>query len=314
MDLDTAWSFGKVHLPFEAKRPSVAVVAGQVVLVGGYYNDPKVDEIHVGTTDEEGQLSGWEVLASIPEDMTPYAAASVPASSDRLVLYGGDAGTECQPDLRWADYDGETLGAWNNGGALPEQVGSAATLFTKEDHLIALGGASCARPGEYGGCWATSFTGAGPSSWESIPCMGAVSYPNVAATARTIHVSGLFLDDENYGNGFASARLVDGVPQEWEMGRSPASTGMANLAVAEGYLFTGPADYRSGEHTGTAVLYSDANDPFNWQYFPDLPLELHGGTMVAHNGTLYLMGGTDPGGNRLDHVFSRPICADGAEE
>ncbi len=314
LDLDSPWSFVRARLPFEAAVPHVAVVADRLVLAGGYYADPRVEEVHVGTTNDQGMLSGWEVLTSVPEGAGPFAGRTLPASPSRLVLYGGGTATECRAEVIWADFDGETLGLWTVDESLPEPVVDSAGITTQGERLLVLGGNSCSRPGEFGGCWTTTLTGAGPSTWEPIPCMGSIDSPRIAATGRTIHVAGLFLDEENYGNGFASARLVDGIPQEWEMGRSPASTGMGNLAVAEGYLFTGPAQYRSGEHTGTAVLYSDADEPFGWQYLPDLPLELSGGSMVAHNGFLYIMGGTDPALNRLDQVFSRPICAGASEE
>ncbi len=312
LDLDSPWSFGKVHLPFEAMIPGVAAIADRLILAGGYYDDRMVEEVYVGTTDDSGLLGGWEILAELPEEAEPFQGHTLPSSPDRLVLFGGLTSTSSREEILWAKFDGITLGEWKTIDSIPETVFDARGLFTTDDQLLILGG-KIPKTGEYGGCWTTTFTEDGPSSWEPIPCMGDFDSPRVAATGRNIHVAGSFMDDGLYVNGFASARLVDGIPQEWERGRSPASTSMGDLTVAEGYLFTGPAHYKTGGHVASAVLYSDANAPLGWQYLPDLPLEIGNGTMVAHDGFLYVMGGTDLSGNRMDQIFSRPICIDADE-
>lgn len=307
LDLDTEWTLGTAYLPFSAQLPGVAVVADKLVLAGGYYADPLVEEVYVGTTDEDGLLTGWDVLASIPEGSPPFNGRALPASSNRLVLYGGRSDTECRDELLWADFDGEHLGPWQVIGPLPEPVVDSTAIFTRVDRLLVFGGLSCTQSGEYGGGWATTFTGEGPSTWEPLPEIGSVAdFSTVAATRRTLHLGGTFVDGEIItGPGFITTRLEDGMPVEWSAMRTPASAGMGNLTIAEGYLFTGPSMYLSGEHTGSGVLYSDANDPYDWYQLPDFPIETYSGSLVAYNGYLYLLGGDSGKG-----LFYRPICVE----
>lgn len=269
------WQSGAV-MPTARSEMRVAVVDGVFYVPGGFG----------GLTSFEAYdpaHDSWTALASMPE---PAHHMMVTSYNGRVYVFGGG------PDLSWQAtasilvYDPAT-DAWAESGQMPERRMSGEAVLLG-DFIYLVGGT--------GGTTALLRFDPAEESWTVLP----------GPSQAREHVAAVAFNDELWviggrwgGTGaLATVEIFSPANGAWREGPEmvEARSGFGAAVVGDGIVVAGGEIL--GARPWTALASAEVYDAESgaWRLLPELPAGIHGMPVVGHEGTAFVLGGSDRAG------------------
>lgn len=288
------WQTG-APLPTARSEMRVAVVDGIFYLPGGFGGLEKLEAYDPAS-------DSWASLAPLPE---PVHHQMVAAFGGKVYVLGGARNLTWQATASVFVYD-PARDEWTTADPMPERriSGEAVALG---DFIYVVGGTN----------GTTSLLRFDPAAeeWQVLP---GPSQPreHVAAVAYDGELWVIGGRWQNTG-ALASVEIFDPATGAWRDG-PPLQEARSGFGAA---VVSGPAGewivVAGGEILGprpwTALASAEVYDPARgeWERLPDLPAGIHGMPLAAHDGAVYVLGGSDQAGgiDNRGRVLRLPIPA-----
>ena len=230
----------------------------------------------------------WAQLADLPDGRHHFM---VTAYEEQLYLFGGSPANTYRPtDTSWR-YDPAT-DSWAELAQLPApRMGGAAVTLAGAIYIV--GGET---------------EGDGQPTYRYDPATD--SYTELAAMNQPReHTTAVVLNSKIYviggwwrGSGeLTSLEIYDPATDSWTDGAamSIARGGLAAAVLDDKIYVAGGEILTAARRTENSVeVYDPATD--SWTLAPPLPAPVHGFPLLAHNGSLWLVGGSDEAGASLN--------------
>lgn len=262
-----AWSSANNILPQTRYWAAAAQKGSRIYILGGSsLNIPGnfTDIVSYSMIQDDGEVSSWQTLDSIPQKLGMGAAAII---GDRIYFAGGfnNGGASNKVYSAVINSDG-TLGKWSTAGNMPE-ARYGLSMLSYNGHLIILGG--------YNGGYLSTVYKTTPasdgtvSSWQATTEFPFPIYRTAATIvgSQIITVGGaLALQCPSCG-AFSSTRVyyadlaIDGSVGEWKLSdnRLPSEVHGASVAQVGDYLYL-MGGYNSGNnHYLDSVYFTKLN-------------------------------------------------------
>jgi N-acetylneuraminic acid mutarotase len=266
------WREGKT-MP-TPRSETAAAVLGDLIYVPGGFGDEKALEVYDPAADT------WKTLKPMPDGRHHLMVA---ARKGLLYVFGGaQAGGWQSSDTAWV-YD-PAADAWSALAPMPEPrvAGAAVSLG---DYLYIVGGT--------GGSQALLRYDPAGNTWTGL----------AALLEPREHVAAVALDGKIYAlagrwSGAAartSIEIYDPATDTWTAGKdmNEARSGFGAAVIGGKIMAAGGEVFSTG---GAKALTSvEVYDPQTqeWRFATPLPVGIHGNPVAAHQGRLFILGGSD---------------------
>lgn len=258
-----------------------------------------------------GSTGGYGAITALPQ---VTQRASVATHGGYVYVTGGDDGATIHTDVEYAKINADgTLGAWQAGPDIPNSGRYWHGSEVYNGYLYIMGGALGSTP-QNTVYYAKINADGSLDAWATTTAMPeALSRLGTAVFNGRLYVAGGDQGGTANIDVYYATLNADGSIASWLPTTDlPAAIDYMSMEQANGYLYvTGGF---SGAYRST-VYYAEINDADGtvgtWQTAPNLPASPIGHSTIAHNGYLYVAGGTN-GTNTLDSVYKAKMNEDGS--
>lgn len=303
-----AWQTSVNTLPAVVRASGSTVYDDYVYVAGGDGSDGPTNAVSYAHLNSDGTTGSWQSTTVLPDSFMEPTVAAYDGYLYVMGGYGGSPSVRATIYYAQIDADDGSLGSWTTSSTALPYASHAANSVVHDGFLYYMGGVN------FGTTYATVSYAAinndgSIGSWTSTTSM---PDSRRRASAFVANDRVYVLGGQNSGNDIQSAVMYadlnsNGTVGSWTV--SDNSLPQQRLAGGAAYI-DGFAYYlagHSGSATSSTVYYAKVNSDGTtgtWSAATNsLPIAMDA-TMAVTNGTyLYVIGGANSNGDKLDTVY-----------